>query len=67
MARSIKVFEVLADTDGEGPTGDGTVVFRFRRKREADAFAARNTCWGHPASVSEHEAPLRLAQRWGLA
>jgi len=65
--RLIRVYEVLADTAGEGPTGDGTVVFRFRRKREAEQFAARSTCWGRPAAVQAHDAPRRLAERWGVA
>lgn len=66
MAKGITVYEVLADTDGEGPAGDGTKVFRFRRKRDADDFAKGATCWGVPATVSSVDVPRRLAARWGL-
>lgn len=65
--RTVTVYEVLADIDGEGPACDGTKVFRFRSKRDADAFAAKATCYGRPASVDAFDAPRRLAQRWGMA
>ncbi len=63
---TVKVWEVLADTDGEGPAGDGTVVSRFRSERDANAFAARSTCWGRAATASMVEVPRRIAARWGV-
>ena len=63
----VRVWEVLADIDGEGPAGDGTAVRRFRTQRDADAFAATATCYGKPATVDYHDAPRKLAQRWGMA
>lgn len=63
----MKVYEVLADTDTLGPAGDGTVVFRFRTRREADTFAAKNTCYGRPCEVSDVIVPVRTAARWGVA
>lgn len=65
--RLIKVYEVLHDTDGEGPAGDGTVIARFRDKREAERFASGNTCYGRQATAELHEVPRRIAQRWGMA
>lgn len=66
MASTVRVYEVLHDTDGEGPAADGTVVARFRREVDAKRFAAGRTCYGHPATVQADEVPRRLAQRWGL-
>lgn len=63
----VRVWEVLADTEREGPAGDGTEVFRFRSQREADAFAAKNTCWGRACTVSDVEVPRATAARWGMA
>lgn len=62
----VKIWEVLHDTDGEGPTGDGTVIARFRRGDEAQRFAARNTCYGRPSTADATEVTRRLAQRWGV-
>ncbi len=61
------IYEVLYDTDGEGPTGDGTVIERFTDRGEAARFAAGNTCWGRPADASERDVSRKLARRWGLA
>ena len=49
--KPITIFEVLHDTNGDGPAGDGTVVARFRAKSEAEA----------------REVSRPLARRWGLA
>jgi hypothetical protein len=59
-----KVYEVLADISGDGPACDGTKVFRFKRQAEANAFAARNTCYQRPCKVSEVEVSKRLMDRW---
>ena len=64
---AVRVWEVLADIDGEGPAADGTAVRRFRTQRDADAFAATATCYGRPATVSADDVPRRIAQRWGMA
>ncbi len=64
---TVRVYEVLYDTMFDGPTGDGTVIARFRGQREADHFASRNTCYGRPAKASPVDAPRKLAQRWGMA
>lgn len=65
--RTVKVWEVLADIDGDGPACDGTAVFRFRTEREARDFAARSTTYGRPAKADVTDAPLRIARRWGMA
>ena len=65
--RSKLVFEVLHDTDTDGPAGDGTVIARFRTRVKAEAFAKNRTCWGRPATVQETRVPYRLAARWGVA
>ena len=65
--RAVRVWEVVADTDRPGPAGDGTVVFRFKSESEAKAFAARSTCYGHPAEAIATDAPARIAARWGFA
>lgn len=63
--RSIRVFEVLHDLTVPGAAGDYMAVRRFRKRADAAEFAATATTYGKPASVTECEAPLRLAQRWG--
>lgn len=67
MAKGIRVFEVLADIDGDGPACDGTKVFRFWHEREANSFAARSTCYGRPATVTSDVVSPQLARRWGRA
>lgn len=64
--RTVKVFEIVHDTDGDGPMGDGVQIYRTRNEREAQAFAARNTCYGRPATVQSVDAPMRLVKRWGV-
>lgn len=64
---TVRVYEVLYDTESEGPTGDGTVIARFRKEGEAERFAAENTCYGRPAKPSPVDASRKLARRWGLA
>jgi hypothetical protein len=71
-SKTIRVFEVLYDgaPDGpSGPAGDGTFIRRFGPKDEAaaNAFAAKNTCYGRPATVSPRDATRELARRWGVA
>jgi hypothetical protein len=66
-SKTVRVWEVVADTDGEGPAGDGTVVFRFGSEHEAEAFAARSTCYGRPAIAHATDAPKHVAARWGFA
>jgi hypothetical protein len=63
----IRIYYVIADTDQQGPAGDGTVIFRFRRKADASAFAGKNTHYGHPCTVKPDDVPRRLAERWGCA
>lgn len=65
--RSKLIFEVLHDTDSDGPAGDGTVIARFRTLKSAETFASRHTCYGRPATVQEARVPYRLAARWGVA
>ena len=63
--RVCTVYTVVAD-DPRSELGDS--VYRFRTRREAEAFAAGKLHWGSPASVDEdHEVPYRLAARWGVA
>ncbi len=66
-ARTVRVYEVLIDTDGVGPAGDGTVVRRFKRLSDAEACAKHATCYGRPATVSASDVPRTLACRWGMA
>lgn len=66
MSKPVTVFEVLHDTDREGPAGDGTVIARFRREALAETFASSHTCYGRPATVSKVTVSRRLAQRWGM-
>ncbi len=63
----MKVWEVLHDTYLEGPTGDGTVIARFRGEHDARDFASRQTCYGRPAAADSRDVSRRLARRWGLA
>ena len=65
--KPITIFEVLHDTNGDGPAGDGTVVARFRAKSEAEAFADKSTCYGRQAKAEAREVSRPLARRWGLA
>ncbi len=66
--KTIKVFEVLFyDERSPGAAADCHHVRRFRKRAEADTFAAGRTCYGSPAEVHEVDAPMRLARRWGLA
>lgn len=67
MAKTIRVWEVLVDTNGAGPAGDGTIVRRFRSEKEAKSVASSSTCYGRPAEAKPFDAPRRLAERWGLA
>ena len=66
-AKTIMVWEVLADGPGSGPAGDGTHVRRFRSEREAHTFAAQSTCYGRPTEARLAEVPRRIAERWGMA
>lgn len=63
--RVCTVYTVVAD-DPRSELGDS--VYRFRTRREAEAFAQGRSLWGSPASVDEDDAvPYRLAARWGVA
>ena len=67
--KTVKVYEVgyYAGDDGpSGPCGDGIFIARFRDRRDAERFATGKTMWAGPARVSEVDAPVRLAQRWGV-
>jgi hypothetical protein len=66
MTKTITVHHVMHDTDGQGPTGDGTVIARFRLAKDAEAFAKINTCYGRPAKVQVDQVPRRIAERWGI-
>jgi hypothetical protein len=71
-SKTIKVFEVLYHSDNPrdayaGAAGDGSFIARFRKRADAEAFARGKRCYSGDASVSECDAPRRLAQRWGLA
>lgn len=66
MTKFVTVYQVLYDTDGQGPTGDGTVFARFRRAKDAEAFAKINTCYGRPTAVTIDQVPRRIAERWGM-
>jgi len=63
--RVCTVYTVVA----EDPRSDlGDSVYRFRTRREAENFAKGRTHYGSPATVDEdHEVPVRLAMRWGVA
>jgi hypothetical protein len=65
--RTIVVYETVIDIDGRGPADDGTKVYRFGTRRQAEQFIAGKTLYGQPATVDEAEVPIRLAQRWGFA
>lgn len=65
--RTIRVFEVLHDLAVPGPAGDYMAVRRFRKRADAAEFAANATAYGKPATVTECQAPVRLAERWGVA
>jgi len=63
----VRVYEVLHDTDREGPAGDGTVIQRFTLAADAAAFADENTCWERPCSDPvARDVPRATARRWGL-
>lgn len=65
--KTYTVFEVLADGAGDGPACDGTFIHRFRKEVDAQRFAARNTCYGRPATVQSSDGISRKTmQRWGL-
>ena len=65
--RIVIVYEVLHDTDTDGPAGDGTVIARFRKEDDAKRFSSNKLCYGFPATVNRTEVPRRIAQRWGMA
>lgn len=59
------VYEVVYyDARSAGPAGDHTHVFRTTSKKEAQKFAAQNTCYGQPAKVQEDRVSLELFRRW---
>jgi hypothetical protein len=58
------VYEVLIDTDAQGPAGDGTQIRRFFSKASAERCARENTCYGQPCTVGTFDAPKRLYDRW---
>ncbi len=64
---TVRIYEVLYDVDRPGPAADGTVIYRSKSKREAEAFAASHTCYGKPATAEPADVPRRLAERWGVA
>lgn len=64
---TVKVHEVLADTNHAGPAGDGTVIFRFKRLADAEAFAKIHTCYGRPATIMTSDVPRRIATRWSYS
>ena len=61
------VHTVIYDTNSDGPMGDGTMIARFSSLKSATAFAARNTHYGHPASVQTDSVPARIAARWAIS
>lgn len=70
MAATVTVFEVLYHSDDPsyahaGAAGDGSFVERFRKRGDADRFAAGKCCYGRPATVTESVVSRRLARRWG--
>ncbi len=69
MTRTVKIYEVLTDLDNEfgGPADDGMETYRFRSIADATDWAKSHTCWGRPAQVSQCDAPIKLARRWGVA
>ena len=55
--------------DSSGPSGRddmGTVIYRFKKESQAQAWASGRKCFGQPATVQRDECPKRLALRWGL-
>lgn len=65
--KTVKVWELLADINDDGPACDGTKALRFRTRERAEAFAAVSTCYGKPCVITESDVPLKIAQRWGMA
>ncbi len=66
-SRPVTVHTVLIDIVGPGVAADGTAVRRFKRRTDADACAARSTCYGSPATVdTRDDVPRHLADRWGV-
>lgn len=64
---TVTVWEVTHTTEGPGPFGDGIDTRRFRRKADAETFAAGERLYGSPAVAVRTEAPRHVARRWGLA
>jgi hypothetical protein len=72
MAKTVKVFEVLYHSDEPhhayaGAAGDGSFIYRTRKRSDAESFARGKRCYSGDASILESDVPRRLAQRWGLA
>lgn len=61
--KTVRVYEVLYDTDIDGSDCDGTDNLRFRTEDEANRFAARNAYYGRPAKVTVIDVPRHIAQR----
>lgn len=69
MEKTYTIFEVLYRNDNTqygGAFGDGTYIARFKKRANADKFAAENQCYGDgPATVQTvSDVPRRLIDRW---
>jgi len=62
----VTVFEVIYDGPGAGAAGDGTHIYRSRKRAHAEEFARGKTAWGRPTEVHEAKVSSALARRWGL-
>lgn len=70
MSKTVRVFEVLYDGPAgcsPGPNGDGTFIYRTKDRERAEAKARASTFYGRQTTYYSVDAPLALAQRWGLA
>ena len=64
---TVRVYVVVYNCDGPGNMGDGIAVARFKRKADAERFAAGQSCYSGAAQVTDNDVPRKLAVRWGVA
>ena len=64
MEKKVIVHSVCYDTDRQNDCIGA--VMRFRRRLDAERFAAENTLYGHPATVTTEQVPARIAARWSF-
>lgn len=66
--KTVKAYSVLCEVaEGKGAYGGGDRIYRFRTRKEAEAFVVGKMLYGSCATVDEDDVPRNLAARWGLA